>query len=898
MAGYYRGWWDPVISRVSDVMLAFPFLIVAVGMAAIFGPSLRNVVVALGVAAIPCVVRVTRGEALALREQEFVRAAVANGAGDRTILSRHLLPNMAGTLLVQATVWIPTAIIGEAVLSFLGLGVQPPTPSWGSMLSAAQPFISIDAWLALWPGLAIFLATLSFNLLGDGLRDVLDPKTQRDSASLLDHRLWRLPAGALAMSGDGLRAPRRHGRFDTDDGAVHAVDRVSFDLRRGETLAIVGESGCGKSVTTMSLLGLLPPTANVEGEARFNGGVDLIGAPRGRAAADPRPRDLVRLPGPDDVAEPGVHRGAPGGRGPAPAPGMSKAQARERTIELLELVGIPSPERRVDEYPHQLSGGMRQRVMIAMAIACEPKVLIADEPTTALDVTIQAAVLDVLRELRERLGMAIVLITHDLGVVADIADRVVIMYAGQKVEEAPVSELFAHPQHPYTIGLLARRRGPPTRCCPRAETATARAACPRPSASGGASSRSRAVSRPCTGRPTTARSPTAARAPTTAQPLRGAAARGGPPRAPRRLLPPGRAPRPGGPAGVSDPILEVSGLVKHFDAGRGGAGGAIPSRGARGRGRLAAHRAGRGRRPRRRVGQRQVDGRQLHPAPARADRRDDPPARDRHHAPVAPRDAAAAARHAHGLPGPVLVAQPADDERGDRRRAAAAARPGGRPELERRVAELFDQVGLDPELRHRYPHELSGGQRQRIGLARALSVQPSLLVADEPVSALDVSVQAAILNLLADLQEDMGFACLFITHDLSIVEHFCDRVIVMYLGRVVETGTREQIFTAPQHPYTQALLSAVVVPDPQTQRTRSRIVLDGDLPSPIDPPSGCAFRTRCPIAHESLPKAEDEIPELRDVDGDGHLVACHLARRGRDVPRIAEPAGTGSVAAR
>jgi peptide/nickel transport system permease protein len=179
MAGYYRGWWDPVISRVSDVMLAFPFLIVAVGMAAIFGPSLRNVVVALGVAAIPWVVRVTRGEALALREQDFVRAAVANGAGDRTILGRHLLPNMAGTLLVQATVWIPTAIIGEAVLSFIGLGVQPPTPSWGSMLSAAQPFISIDAWLALWPGLAIFLATLSFNLLGDGLRDVLDPKTQR-----------------------------------------------------------------------------------------------------------------------------------------------------------------------------------------------------------------------------------------------------------------------------------------------------------------------------------------------------------------------------------------------------------------------------------------------------------------------------------------------------------------------------------------------------------------------------------------------------------------------------------------------------------------------------------------------------------------------------------------------
>ena len=210
-----------------------------------------------------------------------------------------------------------------------------------------------------------------------------------------------------------------------------------------------------------------------------------------------------------------------------------------------------------------------------------------------------------------------------------------------------------------------------------------------------------------------------------------------------------------------------------------------------------------------------------------------------------------------------------------------------------RVAELFDQVGLNPDLRHRYPHELSGGQRQRVGLARALSVRPSLLIADEPVSALDVSVQAAILNLLSDLQADMGFACLFITHDLSIVEYFCDRVIVMYLGRVVETGTREQIFRRPQHPYTQALLSAAVVPDPQVQRGRSRVVLEGDLPSPIDPPSGCPFRTRCPLVHQSLPRSEEEIPDLRDIDGDGHLVACHLGRRGREVPRIAEPATAG-----
>jgi peptide/nickel transport system ATP-binding protein len=243
-------------------------------------------------------------------------------------------------------------------------------------------------------------------------------------------------------------------RFDTDDGAVHAVDRVSFDLGHGEVLAIVGESGCGKSVTTMSLLGLLPPTATVEGEAHLNGGVDLIGASEGELRRI-RGREISFVfQDPMTSLNPVFTVGRQVGEVLRRHLGMSKAEARERTVELLDLVGIPSPERRVDEYPHQLSGGMRQRVMIAMAIACEPKVLIADEPTTALDVTIQAAVLDVLRELRERLGMAIVLITHDLGVVADIADRVVIMYAGQKVEEAPVDELFADPQHPYTIGLL------------------------------------------------------------------------------------------------------------------------------------------------------------------------------------------------------------------------------------------------------------------------------------------------------------------------------------------------------------------------------------------------------------------------------------------------------------
>ena len=354
---------------------------------------------------------------------------------------------------------------------------------------------------------------------------------------------------------------------------------------------------------------------------------------------------------------------------------------------------------------------------------------------------------------------------------------------------------------------------------------------------------------------------------------------------------------------MSEPILEVVGPRQALRRRRGRP-GAAERRRPRGRRRLAA-RSSRGEV----VGlvgesrQRQVDGRQLHPAPARADRRDDRAPRQRHHAPVAPRAAAAAARDAHGLPGPVLLAQPADD---DRRRSSASrcGTTGWRTarRADERVAELLDQVGLRPELRDRYPHELSGGQRQRVGARPGAERRsPSLLVADEPVSALDVSVQASILNLLADLQRDMRLR-VPVHHPRPV-----DRRVPLPTGsrsctsgEIVETGTREQIFAAAAAPvHAGAAVGRRPCPTRPTQRTRARIVLDG---RPARARSirrrAAAFRTRCPIAHESLPKAEDEIPELRDVDGDGHLVACHLARRGRDVPRIAEPAGTGSVAAR
>src|SRR6185437_1748663 len=347
---YYRGWIDTVIARATDVLLSFPFVILAVGLAAILGPSLDNATLALGIGAVPAFIRIARGETLALREEDYVPAAIANGATDRTIIFKHILPNMTSTLLVQATLTIPGAIVGEAVLSFLGLGVQPPQTSWGVMLQTAQDYLSQAPRLAVFPGVALVLAVMA-----DPLLEVSD----------------------LSV------------RFDTDDGPVHAVDKMSFSLAPGEVLGIVGESGCGKSVTCMSLTRLLPETATVTGRAVFDGRDLLTLAPRSLRRV--RGREIAYVfQEPMTSLNPVFTVGHQIDEILRRHLDLSRRDARAQALELLKLVRIPAPERRLDEYPHQLSGGMRQRVMIAIALACDPKVLIADEPTTALDVTIQA----------------------------------------------------------------------------------------------------------------------------------------------------------------------------------------------------------------------------------------------------------------------------------------------------------------------------------------------------------------------------------------------------------------------------------------------------------------------------------------------------------------------------
>lgn len=459
--GYAGGVWDQLSMRVVDALLALPGLVVAIALLAALGPGLNHAMIALGFLAAPGFARLARGVVLAAREELYVDAARVVGESSRRILWREILPNVAAPLVVQATISFGHMLLAEAGLSFIGLGVQPPQASWGSMLTLAESQVYHDAFLAVPPGLALLLTVLSINVVGDTLRSGLVLSRLGD-APLMAGR--RAPAGVnrprpaletepvpedALLSVRGLTVG-----VQTAAGPLTLVDAVGFDVRPGEVLGVVGESGCGKSLTALAIMGLLPAGVSVTGGSARFGGQELIGLGerdldrlRGRrlsmifqdpgASLDPAFKVL------DQVAEPlRVHQG------------LSRRDAYRRAVELLDRVHIPDAARRAHYYPHQLSGGQAQRVMIAAALACNPDLLIADEPTTALDVTVQGQILDLLAELQQDTGMAVIIVTHDLGVVADVCQRVAVMYAGQVVESSPVERLFASPAHPYTEALL------------------------------------------------------------------------------------------------------------------------------------------------------------------------------------------------------------------------------------------------------------------------------------------------------------------------------------------------------------------------------------------------------------------------------------------------------------
>jgi peptide/nickel transport system ATP-binding protein len=689
--------------------------------------------------------------------------------------------------------------------------------------------------------------------------------------------------------------------FRTRDGDVHAVRELSFLLDRAETLGVVGESGCGKSTVALAILGLLPSNAHTEGSLRC-AGAELLGLTekelariRGETIAyipqDPLSSLNPAFPVGWQVAEAIWTRGR-----------LDREAARARAVELLDLVGIPRAAEQAKHYPHEFSGGMRQRVVIAIAMANDPDVIIADEPTTALDVTIQAQVLEALKAARAETGASLILITHDLGVVAGMADRVMVMYAGAAVETGPIDEIFYRSRMPYTLGLLGslprldasgqqRLRpipgsppsliGLPPGCpfTPRCPLAVDRCHQEEPSldqmAAGHAAACHRSAELGDSSRPLFAATWVDADADDLGAvgivAVGGVGGVGGL----------GAEVRPGVPGTVAaataaangQPVLTVTDLVKHFPIRAGrlirntvGEAHAVCGVSLR----LAPREtlglvgeSGCGKSTTARTilqllkatsGSVRYDGEEL-TTQGRAELRplrrqlqivfQDP------YASLDPR-----------MPVGDIVAEPLQVH-------GRWTRQGG----PKRVDELFRQVGLNPEHRNRYPHEFSGGQRQRVGIARALALDPTVIVLDEPVSALDMSIQAGIVNLLEELQDRLGLSYLFIAHDLSVVRHICDRVAVMYLGKIVETGPRAAVYDTPSHPYTQALLSAVPVPDPEVERRRRRILLTGDVPSSAAPPSGCRFRTRC---WKAQAVCAIEEPALTDR-GQGHPVACHFA---------------------
>ncbi|MFC4048689.1 dipeptide/oligopeptide/nickel ABC transporter permease/ATP-binding protein [Actinomadura syzygii] len=456
LVGYLGGWWDRVAMRLADVAGSIPTLLFAFAIIAALGRGLTNAMLAISIVFALNLLRVTRGAVLVERERAYVDAARVLGLGRFRTMVGEILPNVAGPLVVQASIFLGVAQLFEAMLSFLGLGVGTGTASWGQMLDRSRTYAAEQPWLPVFPGLAVTCTVLAFNLLGDGLRDALGRAGDTGLPWGRSRRRPVIHATGGAVSRMALLTVRGLDvRFPSEDGPVAVVDGVSFDVAEGEVFGLVGESGSGKTMTALAVAGLVPAPGTIGARAVRLDGRELTGRSDAELARVRGPGIAMVFQDPWDALSP-VH---PVGRQIAEPlrthAGLSRRAARERAAELLAQVGVPDARRRLDDYPFQFSGGMAQRVMIAQALACDPRLLVADEPTAALDVTVQRQVLDLLLDLRERFRTSILLISHDLGVVAEVCDRVAVMYAGQIVETAPASRLFAAPRHPYTAALLA-----------------------------------------------------------------------------------------------------------------------------------------------------------------------------------------------------------------------------------------------------------------------------------------------------------------------------------------------------------------------------------------------------------------------------------------------------------
>ena len=715
-----------------------------------------------------------------------------------------------------------------------------------------------------------------------------------DREPLRSRTLREVSAGAGSDADVVLEVENLRTEFHLRSGTVGAVDGVSFTVQAGECVGLVGESGCGKSTTGLSIMKLLPNVGHVTG-----GSIRLLGRDLG-----PLGESEMRHVRGNDVAM--IFQDPMTSLNPTWTIGRQIAEAYRlhhdvpqraalaRAREVLELVRLPRPAERLNAYPHQLSGGLRQRVMIAMALVNSPKLLVADEPTTALDVTIQAQILDLIDSLRRDFNMAVILITHDLGVIAARASRVMVMYAGKIVEGAGTDTLFGSMRHPYTEALFRsiprfdqdRTQAlfsipgvppdlmfPPPGCrfAPRCRNAQARCTQEEPLLAPEAPEGSRpGAGVEHTGTPALANAlrsgehvfacfhpvdPSAREQPES-------------PAAPAISL----SERAAAAEHEPEVLLELDGVVKEFPVTAGAVlqrkigtvkavsdvsfsvrrGETFGLVGESGCGKTtigwlitALHRPT--------DGAIRVDGRDISGLRWQALRRQR-------------RDLQLMFQDPYASLDPRMRVGPTIRE------PLAIQHVGSRADRRDRVAELLSEVGLSPKSAGLYPHEFSGGQRQRIGLARALALNPKLIVADEPVSALDVSIQAQILNLMRSLQEAHGLTYVVISHDLAVVRYLADTIGVMYLGKLVEIGPAADVYERPAHPYTRGLIDAVPVPDPVLERARTQVPVRGELPSAVDPPSGCRFRTRCPLAQDICADLEPPLRSFRN----GHRAACHF----------------------
>ena len=758
ISGYFGGIADASIMRLVDLVLTIP----TIALAAFLGNAMSNSGVSwlglslvLGALFWTSVARLVRGVSLSLREMPFIKAAKVMGAGRIRIMLGHMVPNVADHIIVATALLVGVAILSETGLSFLGFGVRPPDTSLGLLISNAQSAVLTRPWLFYAPGILIILIVLSINYVGEGLRDAFNPKAAPTNP-LVAHRTrrQRKTSASVTATDDIVRLGNFRVQFPGADRP--AVDGIDLTIGRGEVLALVGESGSGKSLTSLAIAGLLPVGAVASGEVTFDGR-NMTGLSFAQWRSYRGQRIATILQDPSTSLNPVLTIGAHFHETLAVAGRVSPAESRRRAIEVMTLMAIREPESRLDQYPHQMSGGIRQRIVIALAMLHRPNLIIADEPTTALDVTVQAQVLESLRIARERTGAAMLFITHDLALVAGVADRVAVMREGKVVEDRPVLDIFATPQHDYTKRLLG--------LAPRLDEVVKAPAAPRPA-----------------GEPLLR--------------LEGLT---------RHFLRPRSRTSPGADR-VIHALCDVSlnlmpgetlGIVGESGSGKTTLLNTVLGLLTPSAGRVV------------------FDGRDLAIPGARQ-------AASRHMA-VVFQDPYAS------LDPRMTVAE----------LLAEPIRIHGGTDIAARARTALDQVRLPLSALGRFPHEFSGGQRQRIAIARALMLNPKLVVLDEPVSALDVSIQQDIMALLGELKRELGVAYLLVAHDLAIVAELSDRIGVMYGGQLLELGDTAQVIGAPKHPYTRVLLDAVPIPDPVAERRRRASARTVSWPTAADPLPPC-----------------------------------------------------------